>query len=199
MDFSDLLGKLGCLNETHTDSEFSISQALALPLDFLVSFVRNRREAELLLKVSKSAASLDLLTQNYEMIASRAQVLQDAWQGLWLAQEPYIVPAIPLIGSEMSGVNSGRSMLLGKMDNEINSLQELGKQLCHYIDVNCSLVEELRMEGIERLAINKLLLVEVEKELARRITHICDNKSFNETVFMPLEEAYLYWHERCSG
>ena len=36
--------------------------------------VRNRREAELLLKVSRSAVSLDQLTNNYEMISLRIQV-----------------------------------------------------------------------------------------------------------------------------
>ncbi|KAI5079277.1 hypothetical protein GOP47_0004756 [Adiantum capillus-veneris] len=180
MDFTEIQRKLSFHESSSAESEFSFSQVLSLPLDFLAFIVKNRREADLLLKVSESSARLDLLTQNYEMFASRAQALQEAWNGLWLAQEPYLVPAIPLIGLEMSGVNDGQSILLEKLGCEFKTLKELGKELCHYIDVNHSLVEELRMEGIERLAVNKLLLVEVEKELVRRITHLCSNKSIRD-------------------
>ncbi|MCO5612291.1 hypothetical protein L7F22_066556 [Adiantum nelumboides] len=184
MDFTEIQRQLSADKESSAEAEFSLFQVLSLPLEFLVFLVKNRREADLLLKVSESSARLDSFTQNYEMFASRAQALQEAWNGLWLAQEPYLVPAIPLIGLEMSGVNNGRSILLEKMDKEFKALKELGKELCHYIDVNHSLVEELRMEGIERLAINKLLLVEVEKELVRRITHICNNKSVRDLSSM---------------
>lgn len=180
MDNSEILEKLSTAGKADADEEFSLSHALALPVDFLISFVRNRRETELLLKVAKSAASLDSLMKNYEIIAVRTQELKEAWDALWLSQEPYVTPAIPLIGCEMSGINRGRSILLQKMEREILHLQEMGKLLHHYIDVNYSLVEELRMEGIDRLATNKLLLVAVEKELVRRITCICNNESMRD-------------------
>ncbi|KAH7300976.1 hypothetical protein KP509_23G006400 [Ceratopteris richardii] len=176
MDLESIQRKISCLEQTRS----SFSQALSLPLDFIVSFVKNRREAELLLKVSEVSSTLDLLIQAYEEFASTTQALQEAWNSLWLAQQPYVVPAIPLIGHKMSGVNNGRSVLLEKIDGHFNILKELRKQLCHYVDVNHSLVEELQMEGIDRLAGNKLLLVEVERELVRRISDICNSKSLQD-------------------
>jgi hypothetical protein len=86
------------------------------------------------------------------------QALQNSWDELWLAQDPSVVPEIPLIGHEMSQMNQRRALLMKQMDTELQTLQTRGKLLLHFIDVNSTLAEELKMEGVHRLASDKLFL-----------------------------------------
>eukprot|EP00249_Psilotum_nudum_P009912 c22230_g1_i1 orf=137-2101(+) len=190
MDFST-----GLQSESASDADFRLLHVLSLPIDFLTSCVRNRHEVEILLKISSSAAALDNLSKGYEMIAIRTQALQEAWGALWRAQEPFVVPAIPLIGKEMSGANQARGILLKKLNNEIQNLQELGKMLLYFIDVNSSVAKELQMEGICHLALDKSLLVEVEQELVNRIEHICSHGTSRHFSSMP--QFILGLHDKC--
>jgi hypothetical protein len=49
-------------------------------------------------EIASSAGIFDLLLNNYETLAYKSQALQNSWDELWLAQDPSVVPEIPLIG-----------------------------------------------------------------------------------------------------
>ncbi|KAH9300368.1 hypothetical protein KI387_011951, partial [Taxus chinensis] len=143
-------------------SSLSLTQALTVPVPILVSRFRNKREVELVMEASKFAVNFDDVLEKYEMISVRAQALKEAWDNLWVSQEPLLVAAIPLIGEKMSGINRMRAHLMKKMDAIIERLQEL------------------RMDGIDRLATDKLFLSELEQELAKRINIVCTEGSIQK-------------------
>eukprot|EP01018_Ginkgo_biloba_P001553 Gb_27946 [translate_table: standard] len=172
--------------EAQEDAHFSfLTQALTVPVHILVSRFRNRREVELVMDVSDSASRFDCLLENYETVSVRAQhvfqmqALQESWDNLWTSQEPLLVPAIPLIGEQMSAMNRIRANLLKKMDSILESLQVLAKALLQYAEINSSIAEELKMEGIERLAMDKLFLAGLEEELVKRINIVSTKGSIH--------------------
>ncbi|CAK9255022.1 unnamed protein product [Sphagnum jensenii] len=159
------------LSQMERNPQVSLLKALNIPLEVLLR-IRNHREAELMREIASSAGIFDLLLNNYETLAYKSQALQNSWDELWLAQDPSVVPEIPLIGHEMSQMNQRRALLMKQMDTELQTLQTRGKLLLHFIDVNSTLAEELKMEGVHRLASDKLFLVAMEQELERRIQSI---------------------------
>ena len=98
--------------------------------------------------------------------------LQGAWDALWMAQESKVITAIPVIGREMSKLNWARGRLVQKMEEELQRMQKMGMALRHFVDVNMTVVDELKMEGVDRLAAEKLSLVEMERELEERIRSV---------------------------
>ncbi|XP_059063109.1 uncharacterized protein LOC131079407 isoform X12 [Cryptomeria japonica] len=154
-------GKSECETQEEANS-LSLAQALTVPVPILASRFRNKREVELVMEASKFAVNFDDVLEKYEMVSVRAQALKEAWDNLWVSQEALLASAIPLIGEKMSEINRIRAHLLKKMDVIIESLQEL------------------RMDGIERLAKDKLFLSELEGELGKRINIICTKGSIHK-------------------
>ncbi|XP_059063108.1 uncharacterized protein LOC131079407 isoform X11 [Cryptomeria japonica] len=157
-------GKSECETQEEANS-LSLAQALTVPVPILASRFRNKREVELVMEASKFAVNFDDVLEKYEMVSVRAQALKEAWDNLWVSQEALLASAIPLIGEKMSEINRIRAHLLKKMDVIIESLQEL------------------RMDGIERLAKDKLFLClrsELEGELGKRINIICTKGSIHK-------------------
>lgn len=171
--------------EIPEDAHFSsLTEALSVPVNILVSWFRNPREVELVMDICNSATVFDAILENYEMVSVRAQALQESWNNLWISQELFLVSAIPLIGEQMSGINRVRACLLKKMDATIEHLQVLAKALLQYAEINSSIAEELRMEGIHQLATEKLFLAELEQELVNRINIICSKGSIHKLCQM---------------
>lgn len=170
-----------CEWEIQEDAHFSsFTQALSVPVHILVSRFRNPREVELVMDICNSATVFDAILESYEMVSIRAQALQESWNNLWISQEPFLVSAIPLIGEKMSGINRVRACLLKKMDATLEHLQVLSKALLQYAEINSSIAQELRMEGIHQLATDKLFLAELEQELVSRINIICTKGSIHK-------------------
>jgi len=85
------------LSQMERNPQVSLLKALNIPLEVLLR-IRNHREAELMREIASSAGIFDLLLNNYETLAYKSQALQNSWDELWLAQDPSVVPEIPLIG-----------------------------------------------------------------------------------------------------
>ncbi|GLJ29702.1 hypothetical protein SUGI_0585810 [Cryptomeria japonica] len=172
-------GKSECETQEEANS-LSLAQALTVPVPILASRFRNKREVELVMEASKFAVNFDDVLEKYEMVSVRAQALKEAWDNLWVSQEALLASAIPLIGEKMSEINRIRAHLLKKMDVIIESLQVVAKGLFQYAEINLSVAQELRMDGIERLAKDKLFLSELEGELGKRINIICTKGSIHK-------------------
>ncbi|XP_057873315.1 uncharacterized protein LOC131079407 isoform X7 [Cryptomeria japonica] len=175
-------GKSECETQEEANS-LSLAQALTVPVPILASRFRNKREVELVMEASKFAVNFDDVLEKYEMVSVRAQALKEAWDNLWVSQEALLASAIPLIGEKMSEINRIRAHLLKKMDVIIESLQVVAKGLFQYAEINLSVAQELRMDGIERLAKDKLFLClrsELEGELGKRINIICTKGSIHK-------------------
>lgn len=148
-----------------------LALALQLPsLPLLVSLsLRNGREAELLLDLASIAARFDALFRAFVPLAHASDRLQHAWDQLWLAQDVTVVAAIPLIAHEMSRLNWARARLTSLMDEQLRLLHSRAHSLRHFVEVNSTLAEELRMEGVERLAADKDRLVDMERGIELRL------------------------------
>lgn len=141
------------------DSEASsLVSLLLVPLPFVIGRIKNLREARLMLDAGASAELFDSLLQHYETFANAAQQLQEAWDAVWLAEEPLLSAAIPLIGEEMSACNRARCLLLEKMETTLHVFQDQAAAVQQFADVNAMIAEELLAEGVERLAGEKSLL-----------------------------------------
>ncbi|KAJ7526120.1 hypothetical protein O6H91_17G082500 [Diphasiastrum complanatum] len=131
--------------------QFSLSNILTVPLQFLGSRVKNKREAEVILEISRSANLVDCILRNYECTAAQTQALHEAWDTLWLSREPLLVTAIPLIGQRMSEVNQQRAMLINKLDIELCKLQVKENSLLQFVDMN------LTINKVSKIVFSKLL------------------------------------------
>ena len=163
------------------DEPRHLTQALQLPpLEVLVSYsVRNGREAELLLELGTMAARFDALFRAFVRVADVSHGLQQAWDQLWLAQDITVVAAIPIIGREMSRFNRIRARLTHLMDDHLRVLHSHAHSLRHFADINSTLAEELRMEGVQRLAADKERLVDLERGIELRLRRFLEC-SFDE-------------------
>lgn len=154
------------------DDRGPLALALELPSPrALVSHycLRNGREAELLLELASIAARFDALFRAFLPLAHASHRLQHAWDELWLAQDATVVAAIPLIAHEMSRLNWARARLTHLMDAQLRLLRSHAPTLRGFVEVNSTLAEELRMEGVERLAADKERLVDMERAIELRI------------------------------
>nr|PNR26546.1 hypothetical protein PHYPA_030026 [Physcomitrium patens] len=152
-----------------------LAMALLLPpLPSLVSRLRNGREAQVLLDLDSIAASFDSLYRAFIALANASHHLQGAWDQLWLAQDPSVVKAIPVIAREMSRLNWARAKLMERMDCQLRLLHSCADALRHFVEVNATLAEELRMEGVERLAVDKELLMEMERGIELRVRRVLE-------------------------
>lgn len=153
-----------------------LALALRLPsLPLLVSLcLRNGREAQLLLDLASIAAHFDALFRCFAPLAHASHRLQHAWDQLWLAQDPTVVTAIPLIAHEMSRLNWARARLTHLMDAQLRLLHSRARSLRHFVDVNSTLAEELRLEGVPRLAADKERLVALERGIELRVRRFLD-------------------------
>ena len=70
-----------------------------MPLESICR-VRNVREAELLLQVASAASNFESAVSVYEVLALKMEELKKGWDALWLSNERYLTPAIPLIGED---------------------------------------------------------------------------------------------------
>lgn len=162
-----------CASASHGDGDPGpLALALQLPsLPLLISHyhLRNGREAELLLELASIASRFDALFRAFLPLAHASHRVQHAWDQLWLAQDATVVAAIPLIAREMSRLNWARARLTHLMDAQLRLLQSRAHSLRHFVEVNSTLAEELRMEGVERLAADKERLVEMERGIELRV------------------------------
>lgn len=165
-----------CSTQEEVNSS-SIAEALTVPIPILISRFRNQREVKLVMDASNFAVIFDSVLDKYEMVSVRAQALQEAWNSLWISQHPLLVSAIPLIGEKMSESNRIRTHLLRNIDAIIGNFQIVANGLLQYAEINLSVAEELRIEGIDRLATDKQFLSELEQELAKRINAVCTKGS----------------------
>jgi hypothetical protein len=62
--------------------------------------VRNAREAEILLQVSSTASRFETVVSIYEVLAMKLEALKKGWDSVWLSNEPFLTPSLPLIGEE---------------------------------------------------------------------------------------------------
>ncbi|KAK9823603.1 hypothetical protein WJX72_004168 [[Myrmecia] bisecta] len=117
--------------------------------------VRNTAEATLILDVGRKAAEVDMLTG---FAAQQGQHLQP-WQATGQAVQ-------------------GLAAVYAQLRAVISELEQLASRLKVYADVNASMHEELRLQGVSmQLVFDKLFLSRVETELAARCLAVCQQGS----------------------
>ncbi|GAQ82488.1 hypothetical protein KFL_001130070 [Klebsormidium nitens] len=159
--------------EQDDPSPSSISSVLTLPVDIVVRRVRNVREAELLLQVSSTASNFESAVSVYEVLALKIEELKEGWDALWLSDEAFLNPGIPLVGQAMSQQNAARGHVIQQIEDLVATLQQQATALVQFADMHRSYARELSAEGLGKLAAEKLLLCDIEQELSARITRIC--------------------------
>lgn len=173
-------GGSGSNGDGDGDSESGpLARALQVPsIALLVSLcLRNGREAQLLLDLSAITAHFDVLFRTFLPLAHASHRLQQAYDELWLAQDPAVVAAIPVIANEMSRLNWARTRLTHCMDEQLRLLRSRASDLRQFVEMNSTLAEELRLEGVDRLAADKERLVELERGIELRILQFLDGES----------------------
>eukprot|EP00850_Spirogloea_muscicola_P000195 SM000001S04597 [mRNA] locus=s1:1123075:1128076:- [translate_table: standard] len=150
----------------------AVAAALAVPAAVVGARAKSKLETELLHGIAAAARHLDRLLHHYQMFCCQSQKLQEAWDGVWLAEEPLILPATPVLGREMSANNAGRALLLEKIERV---LQTFKSSVIEFDDevANC-VMQELETECVPRLAADKRILGEIEQELNSRLLAVCD-------------------------
>eukprot|EP00850_Spirogloea_muscicola_P015284 SM000116S24205 [mRNA] locus=s116:1933:6881:- [translate_table: standard] len=193
----------------------AVAAALAVPAAVVGARAKNKLEMELLHGIAAAARHLDRLLHHYQMFCCQSQKLQEAWDGVWLAEEPLILPAIPVLGREMSANNAGRALLLEKIERVLQTfkvdfwswpLNELILSCMHSFfsesddEVANRVMQELETECVPRLAADKRILGEIEQELNSRLLAVCDGAGVmhHRSMAVFVEQLELAHQEKIS-
>eukprot|EP00850_Spirogloea_muscicola_P023614 SM000372S13690 [mRNA] locus=s372:45617:50523:- [translate_table: standard] len=171
----------------------AVAAALAVPAAVVGARAKSKLEMELLHGIAAAARHLDRLLHHYQMFCCQSQKLQEAWDGVWLAEEPLILPAIPVLGREMSANNAGRALLLEKIERALQTFKVQAASAAQLAAINLAMaqacilssanfddevancvMQELETECVPRLAADKRILGEIEQELNSRLLAVCD-------------------------
>jgi hypothetical protein len=155
--------------EHQMSSQASFREVLQVSTAFLLCNVKSKREASLLLRVGRTAADFDSLTQHLAECINQQRTLRSTFSLVQAAQDRRTEALQPiLLQAKTTNVVALRT-LCAQLDACLSELSELRKSLGQFYTHNTEVAAELFAEGVQNLAAQKSTLAAVERALFDRL------------------------------
>lgn len=131
----------------------SFQQFIPIPFRILFLYVRNRREAELLLRIKEAISCLDLLMDQLRKCVDQMVLLSPALLSISsLSSCSSLVHAVSILQSVEKQEKLTISMLERELRSCITALSQYGEELNTFCETNRILEKEFRLFSCEDLA-----------------------------------------------